>query len=184
MRPIPSATLPVQDRAWDPQAIKARVREVFFRVQQARIEGNPELARDCLSEALYRKRPPQTGAMLTGHARNVLERIALVEARVVSVAAYRDDTQDHFWVFIEGSLGDPTVDDRTGQPIRGTRADTAGFTELWKFVRGSHEWVLDEIEPDAGVIDLVQLHNFSEVLAAAAQARVLRAGAPAHAIAH
>ena len=110
----------------------------------------------------------------------MLVEIALVEARVVSVAAHRDDTQDHFWVFIEGSLIDATLNGRTGQPMRGTGADGAGFTELWKFVRGPGGWVLDEIEPDPGAIDLVQLHNFSEVLAAAAQARVLRASARAH----
>jgi predicted lipid-binding transport protein (Tim44 family) len=181
---MPSATLPVQDPVWDPHAIKACVREVFFRVQQARIECNWELARDCLSAALYQKHKPHTGAMPTAHAPNVLEQIAQVEARVVSVAAYRDDTQDHFWVFIEGSLIDDAMDDRTGRPIRGTRADAAGLTELWKFVRGASGWVLDEIEPDAGATDLVQLHNFSEVLAAAAQARMLRAAELAHAGAH
>lgn len=167
MRPMPSATLPLQDPAWDPQAIKACVRDVFFRVQQARIERNGELARDCMSAALYQKHKPHTDAMVTEHVPNALEAIALVEARVVSVAAYRDDTQDHFWVFIEGSLIDATVNGRS-RPMRGTGADAAGFTELWKFVRGPAGWVLDEIEPDAGAIDLVQLHNFSEVLAAAA----------------
>jgi hypothetical protein len=43
---------------------------------------------------------------------------------------------------------------------------------------------VDEIEPDAGAIDLVQLHNVAEVLAAAAHARSLRAAAEVHAGGH
>ena len=79
-------------------------------MQEARIDGNWELARDWMSSALPQKYKPHADVMPTERARNVLVEIALVEARV----------------------------------------------------------------------DLVQLHNFSEVLAAAAQARVLRASARAH----
>ena len=89
MRPMPSATLPVRDPAWDPQAIKACGRDVLFRVQRARIERNGELARGCMSAALYQKHKPHTDAMMTEHVPDVLEAIALVEARVASAAAYR-----------------------------------------------------------------------------------------------
>jgi hypothetical protein len=183
MTTIPSLTVATQDRAWDPQAIKARVREVFFGVQRAWAQRNPELARDCMSTALYRRHSAETISTLTEQARSVIERVRLVEARVVSMAAdYRDDTQDHFWVFIEGSLTTVRAEDVSGHESHLSR--NAGFTELWKFVRGAHDWVVDEIEPDAGAIDLVQLHNVAEVLAAAAHARSLRAAAQVHAGGH
>jgi predicted lipid-binding transport protein (Tim44 family) len=183
MTTIPSLTVTTQDYAWDPQAIKARVREVFFGVQRAWAQRNPELARDCMSTALYRRHRAETISTLTEQARSVIERVRLVEARVVSVGPdYRDDTQDHFWVFIEGSLTAVRAEDASGQESHPSR--NAGFTELWKFVRGAHDWVVDEIEPDAGAIDLVQLHNVAEVLAAAAHARSLRAAAEVHAGGH
>jgi hypothetical protein len=97
MTTIPSLTVTTQDYAWDPQAIKARVREVFFGVQRAWAQRNPELAKDFMSTALYRRHRAETISTLTEQARSVIERVRLVEARVVSVGAdYRDDTQDHF----------------------------------------------------------------------------------------
>ena len=182
MTTIPSLTVTIQDHAWEPHAIKARVREVFFAVQRAWAQRNPELARDYMSTALYRRHTAETISTLTEQARSVIERVKLVEARVASVADYRDDTQDHFWVFIEGSLAPVRVEDAIGQQAHQPR--NASFTELWKFVRAAHDWVVDEIEPDAGAIDLVQVHNVGEVLAAAAHARSLRAAAEVHAGGH
>ena len=75
MTTIPSLTVTAQDYAWDPQAIKARVREIFFGVQRAWAQRNPELARDCMSTALYRRHRAETISTLTEQARSVIERV-------------------------------------------------------------------------------------------------------------
>jgi len=36
------------------------------------------------------------------------------------------------------------------------------FTELWKFVRAGNRWVLDEIDKDAGILDLASMRSFSQ----------------------
>src|SRR5690349_15727712 len=151
-----------RDRSWSAATLMPRVRLVFDTVQRAWMQRDQGLARDCMSEALYLKHKKLTDEMIRGYERNILWQIELDELRVVGIDDYEDDARDSFCVFISGSMIDYTIDDRTGCPIKGSVDDPESFSELWTFVRGPQGWVVDEIEPKAGILAISALRNHSE----------------------
>lgn len=152
-----------KDPGWNMNNIKGQVETAYFKVQQAWTERNQDLARDYVSDRLYNLHKSQTDAMIREHRQNVLERINLKSAKVVQVADYRDDSKDALWVLIEGSMIDYMVDDRSGNKLSGDSNKPESFSELWKFIRGAKgNWVLDEIDQNAGITHLQALHSFTE----------------------
>ncbi|MET0066004.1 MAG: Tim44-like domain-containing protein [Candidatus Thiodiazotropha sp.] len=149
------------DPMWDLDHLKARIEQIYFKVQQAWRDRNQEIARDCMSLRLYTKHKNQTDDMLQRGIRNVMENINLVEAKIVEVLDYRDDTRDAFWALVEGSMIDYTIEESSGRVIDGER-DNQFFKELWRFKRESHGWVLDEIDQDVSISDLQGFQPFSE----------------------
>nr|WP_320048979.1 TIM44-like domain-containing protein [uncultured Desulfuromonas sp.] len=96
--------LAAHDAAWQIDAIKARIEEAFFKIQHAWMERNQDLAKEYMSERLYRKHKTQTDQMIRDNRKNVLENINLETARIVEVADSKDDSKDHIWVYLEGTM--------------------------------------------------------------------------------
>ena len=57
---------------------------------------------------------------------------------------------------------DSTIREATGEVISGDKNDAELFTELWKFVRAKHGWVLDEIDQDVEIIDFLRMKSARE----------------------
>lgn len=150
------------DHFWSPGAIKSRVKQVFFKVQEAWTARNQKIAKDCMSEKLFQEHKQQTDLMQRSGTRNVLENIQLNRARIVEVLDYLDDSKDQFWVHIEGSMIDYTINDKTGAVVDGNRNKAEAFKELWKFVRADHGWVLDEIDSSVQLTDLLNMNSITE----------------------
>ena len=150
------------DSFWDPDSIKSRIMTVFHRVQEAWTTRDQTIAQSCMSERLFQDHKRQTDLMISNRTQNVLERISLTRARIVEVLDYQNDSQDQFWAYIEGSMIDYTVDGSTGKVIKGRRDKPESFTELWKFVRADHGWVLDEIDQSVQITDLLGMKSFTE----------------------
>jgi hypothetical protein len=72
-----------QDPAWDPDSIKHRVEQVFFKVQQAWMARDQNLAKDCMSNAIFEKHKLQTDQMIAAHRKNMLESINLADTDIV-----------------------------------------------------------------------------------------------------
>jgi hypothetical protein len=151
---------------WQHEALQRRIKEVYVKVQKAWTARNQDLAKDSVSDQLYQRHKAQTDAMIRHHRQNILKNISLDNATVVGVADYAEDARDAFWVFIEGSMIDYTIDDRSGVVLKGDEQNPEHFHELWQFVRGEHDWMLHHIvqESVAGVIGLEFMHSFSRVL--------------------
>lgn len=150
------------EKYWDPGFIAMRVNEVFFKVQEAWTRNDQSIARDYVSDALYAKHKLQTDQMERDNRRNVLERINLIESRVVEVADYADDARDRLWVYIKGSMIDYMQDTQTKANVSGNTVIPEKFTELWKFIRANGQWVLDEIDQKVNVGDLKGFRSFTE----------------------
>jgi hypothetical protein len=148
------ARLEKLDPAWDPDAIRHRVNEVFFKVQQAWMERNQNLAKDCMSDALFQKHKLQTDHLIEEHRKNMLENINLTQVDIVDVEDFLDNKKDRFWAHLEGSMIDYTIDDTNNRLVSGNYKKAEGFTELWKFVRAGNTWVLDEIDQSVSLSDL------------------------------
>ena len=155
------ARLKKLDPIWDLDAIRNRISQVFFKVQQAWTERDQNIARDCMSSAIFEKHKMQTDQMISQHRRNVLEDINLIETDIVDVEDFTDNRKDQFWVYVKGSMIDYTVDDKTGSLVSGNEK-AEKFTELWKFLRIGDTWVLDEIDQQVSLFDLKKFKATTE----------------------
>jgi hypothetical protein len=152
------------DPVWNPDAIRRRVEQVFFKVQDAWTKRDQDIARDCMSAGLHASHKLQTDAMIQAGTRNVLQCINLSGTTIVQVADYSDDRRDQFWAYIEGSMLDYTVNERTQAVIKGDNGKPESFSELWKFVREGDTWVLDRIEQHT-LTELLRLRSMTEAVA-------------------
>jgi hypothetical protein len=150
------------DNSWDMTKIKDRIEIAFFKIQEAWMARDQEIAREYMSDGLYNKHKAQTDQMLRENRKNVLERINLKEAQVVEVADFEGDTKDNIWVYIKGSMIDYISDSQTGELISGKKDDPDTFTELWKFIKNkNNKWVLDEIDQKVEISDLTGFKSYS-----------------------
>jgi Tim44-like domain len=155
------ARLKKLDPIWDLDSIRNRINQVFFKVQQAWTERDQNIARDCMSDAIFAKHKMQTDQMISQHRQNVLEDINLIETDIVDVEDFTDNRKDQFWVYVKGSMIDYMIDDRTGLLVSGDRK-AEKFTELWKFLRTGDAWVLDEIDQKVSLFDLKKFKATTE----------------------
>jgi len=152
------------DSYWDLDKIKSQIEKAFFKIQEAWMRRNQEIAKDYMSERLYTKHKLQTDQMLSEKRKNVLERINLKESKIVEVADFEDDSKDRIWVYIKGKMVDYIIDETTGKVVSGEKEKAENFSELWKFIRVPKGWVLDEIDQKVQISDLKGFKSFSEEL--------------------
>ena len=148
------ARLEKLDPTWDIDAIRHRIDEVFFKVQQAWMARDQNLAKGCMSEAIFQKHKLQTDHLIEEHHKNMLENINLIQTDIVDVEDFLDNRKDRFWAHIKGSMIDYTIDDTNDRVVSGNNTKAETFTELWKFIRVGNTWVLDEIDQSVSLSDL------------------------------
>lgn len=151
------------DKSWNLQKMEKDVKETYFKIQEAWMERNQNIALDYMSESLYNLHKTQTDLMIKENRKNILHNIQLNKVKIVEIEDYKEDSIDHFWAYISGSMIDYIADDVTGSLISGDSNETQTFAEVWKFVRGPNRWVLDCIEQDI-LGNLMHFRSFSEEL--------------------
>lgn len=150
------------DGGWNMEALKNRVAECYFKVQEAWTERDQDIARGYMSRRLYDKHKAETDQMIAKGERNVLKDIDLLEARIVEAVDYTDNSRDQFWVYIKGAMIDYKAREPGGEVISGKPHEQEKFTELWKFTREGGRWVLDEIDSEVSLDDLSSFRSSSE----------------------
>jgi hypothetical protein len=133
------------DPLWCEARIYARIEAAYFAVQNAWTERNQDLAREFMSDRLYKKHKAQTDAMLNKHRRNVLENVNFIHAKVIGVRQFSLKDKDHFYVQIKGSMIDYQINTDAGTIVSGDSESSEEFTEIWQFIRGDADWLLHEI---------------------------------------
>lgn len=151
-----------RDSAWKANAIKSRIEQAFFKIQEAWMERNQDIAKEYMSERLYAKHKMQTDTMIRNKKKNMLDALNLTEAKIVQIADYKDDSNDSFWVYIRASAVDYKIDEATGSVVDGDATKSHPFAELWKFVRSDQNWVVDEIDQKVHIGDLTHLKSLIE----------------------
>jgi hypothetical protein len=152
------------DPLWCESHIYARIEATFFSVQNAWMERNQVLAREFMSDRLYKKHKTQTDAMIDAQRRNVLENVNLIHAKVIGVRQFSRNSYDNFYVHIRGSMIDYHISTETGEIISGDPKIPEVFTEIWQFTRGDNDWYLNEIEQNPGLINVRQCVCKSDVV--------------------
>jgi hypothetical protein len=141
-----AAKIEQYDPSWNMEKVNKIVEDTFYRVQDAWMQRNQDLAREYMSDSLYKQHKIQTDMMLKEHKENILLNIKLDNIKIVEIVDLKEDSRDFFWAYINGSMIDYIADDRSGAFISGDKSKTS-FQELWKFVRDPRgKWVLDRID--------------------------------------
>jgi predicted lipid-binding transport protein (Tim44 family) len=127
-----TAAIKAKDPDFDERAFLDRAQTSFFKVQQAWAARNQDLARDCLSDALYERHKMQTDQLIANHQIDVLENIVIGSARIVQVSP--GHAFDSIAVAFTASMTDYTIDENTKKMVGGSQGQQT-FTEFWTFIR-------------------------------------------------
>ncbi|MFL5848083.1 MAG: TIM44-like domain-containing protein [Solirubrobacteraceae bacterium] len=135
------------DGYWDPDELKARVREAFFPVQSSWSQRDVSPSRAYVSEALYKRHELQLEGLERQDRVNRIEDLALDDIDIVRVVNVTDDGQDRFVAFLQCRARDWMEDTETGEMVNGNKLAPTTFQQYWSFVRDPQRgWVLDEIQ--------------------------------------
>ena len=128
------AAIKAKDPNFDERAFLDRAQTSFFKVQQAWAARNQDLARECMSDALYERHKMQTDQLIANHRIDVLENIVIGNAHIMS--AHAGDAFDSIVIAFTASMTDYTIDENTRQMVSGNQFRQT-FTEFWTFIRKS-----------------------------------------------
>jgi len=136
------AAIKAKDPNFDERAFLDRAQTSFFKVQQAWAARNQDLARECMSDALYERHKMQTDQLLANHQIDVLENIVIGNAHIMTASA--GNAYDSIVVAFTASMTDYTIDEKTRQVVSGNQFRQT-FTEFWTFIRkaGVHSSAAD-----------------------------------------
>lgn len=135
-----------KDFNWDYKEMKKDIKESFYKVGIAWMERDQGLAKDYVSEKLYKKHKMQTGWMIVRNEKNILKRMKLLGATPIALRDNEGTSEDFIWVHIKAKSIDYTINEETNEVIEGNRFKSVYYEEYWKFVRSKDRWILDEIK--------------------------------------
>jgi predicted lipid-binding transport protein (Tim44 family) len=135
------------DGYWDPEELRARVREVFMPVQSSWSARDVSPSRPYVSEALYQRHKLQLEGLERQHRINRIEDLVLDDVEIVRVVDVTDDDRDRFVAFLQCRARDWMEDSETRRVVNGNPRTQTTFQQYWSFTRDPERgWVLDEIQ--------------------------------------
>lgn len=130
------------DPAWQSDAIRARIEQVFMAYQADWSSFNTARMQSYLTQKYVYHAYLIMKALHQMGRRNNVANPQLLESFVVDVRDSAYDDQDTFTAYIKAVANDELLDAETGQSIY---ADKRPFEELWRFERRDNEWMLSGI---------------------------------------
>ena len=128
------AAIKAHDPAFDLEQFTQQVQRVFFLVEEAWSERQPEMSRQVMADGLWQQHRGQIQGYVDGHKRNMLDYLSV--SNIWPVAAHSDDRYDTITVRIVAACADYDVDDKSGRVVRGDR-QVKPWEEDWTFQRSS-----------------------------------------------
>jgi len=137
----------LDDGYWNPDELKARVREAFFPIQLSWENRDVGDSRPYVSDALYERHRLQLDGLEKQNRVNRIQDLKLKDVELVRIHNVTDDGEDTFVAYITCSARDWVEDVRTQSVVNGNKLTATEFEQYWSFVRHpEHGWVLDEIQ--------------------------------------
>lgn len=146
------------DKAWDYDRIISNIDEAFYKIQYAWTERNQDLAKEYMSENLYRLHKSKTEWMKLKGEKNILREIELISINPISALNSDDDSKDVLWASIKACMIDYMLNENTNEIVSGDPRKRSSFEEFWRFIRNGDRWVLDEIRQ---VDEIEDIDSFS-----------------------
>lgn len=130
---LPIETLKQKDPAFNEQILLEKVGNQYIQMQNAWQNKQWESMRAIMTDALYNQMARQLQALIDAKQTNHVERIAVLETRIVRYAVEGDN--DVLVVRLSTRITDYTTDDRTGAIISGSTTRELFMVYDWKLTR-------------------------------------------------
>ena len=129
---------------WDRDSLIARVRQVFFWLQDAWSRQDLSAANEYLTTTLSNKYRTDLLGMKARGERNIIKEPMLDTGDIEFIHSHLDEKTQHFMAMVSASLIDYTVDTSERQ-ISGDNTHRLYYTEFWEFVWQDDKWLLSNI---------------------------------------
>ncbi len=130
---LPLDTLKQKDPDFNEQILLEKVGNQYIQMQNAWQDKKWEPMRAIMTDAMYNQMARQLQALIDAKQTNHIERIAVLETRIVRYAVEGDN--DVLVIRISTRITDYTTDDRTGALISGSQTRELFMVYDWKLTR-------------------------------------------------
>ncbi len=130
---LPLETLKQKDPAFNEQILLEKVGNQYIQMQDAWQEKKWEPMRAIMTDALYNQMARQLQTLIDAKQTNHVDRIAVLETRIVRYAVEGDN--DVLVVRVSTRITDYTTDDRTGAIVSGSTTRELFMVYDWKLTR-------------------------------------------------
>ena len=133
---------------FDPEYFSEVAQDVFFKVQAGWMRREVDSFRHLLGEQLAKEYEGHFAELRQAGQLNKLENISVRQAEVV--AAGIDNHEEFVTVHFRANLLDYTVDEASGDIVKGSDSEPVKFEEEWTWARrqGDSNWLLEGIKND------------------------------------
>ena len=134
---LPLEDLKTKDPNFNEQAFLEKVGNWYIQMQNAWQDKKWEPMRAIMTDALYSQMERQLDELVKAGRTNYVERIAVLESRIVRYAVEGDN--DVLVVRLSTRICDYTLDDRTGEVVSGSKTRELFMVYDWKIIRSKDE---------------------------------------------
>jgi hypothetical protein len=136
------------DRKWSSEALRRRVRDVFFAVQRSWIERDPGIGQPYMTEQLMDRQRLRIDGLIAQHRVHQFENPLIEDLDFVSFDEGDPNTVDEPRVTtaLDISLVETILNADTGALVAGRANYKIQNAEYWTFVFRDGKWLLDEVE--------------------------------------
>lgn len=139
---LPLDTLKQKDPNFNEQAFLEKVGNQYVQMQNAWEAKDWEPMRAIMTDSLYNQMQRQLQALVDAKRTNHIERIAVLETRIVRYAVEGDN--DVLVVRLSTRICDYTTDDRTGSVVGGSQTRELFMVYDWKMIRQKDKLTLEQ----------------------------------------
>ena len=139
---LPLDTLKQKDPNFNEQALLEKVGNQYIQMQNAWQNKDWEPMRAIMTDALYNQMARQLQALIDAKQTNYVERIAVLETRIVRYAVEGDN--DVLVVRLSTRITDYTKDDRTDAIVSGSTTRELFMVYDWKLIRQKDKKTLNQ----------------------------------------
>lgn len=133
------------DPSFNQQKFKDQCTDTFFRIQGAWANRDMSVARNLLTDEMYRVIQGDADELRRNGRINRLENIAVRNIEISE--AWQEEGNDYITVHIVANVLDYTIDEKSGQIVTGSKTEPVKFEEYWTFTRpvGNNPWQMSAI---------------------------------------
>jgi hypothetical protein len=135
------------DDKWSTEALRRRVRDVFFAVERSWIERDPSVGEPFMAAQLQASQRLRIEGLVRQHRVHQLENPLIEDLDFVAV----EESPPRVTALLDMSLVETILDDASGALVAGQAGVKVRRRQFWTFDWDGGAWVLADVEqPDAG----------------------------------